>query len=68
LFITTKMLASTVQFSKNGRAQLPLLVSRFLLIRTKVLQKQPILQDPTACLGRPLGFIFHSNNRSYWLY
>jgi hypothetical protein len=68
LFITKKMLASTVQFSKNGRAQPPLPLGRFALIRSKVLPKQPTLQGPTACLGRLLIFIFHSIDRSLWLY
>ena len=54
LLFTTKMLASTVQFSRNGRV--PGGGRRDavqLVVRSEGVAKQPTLQDPTACLGRP---------------
>ena len=51
-YFTTKMLASTVQFSRNGRAQVTIPCGDGSAgPRRKVLLAQPTLQGPTACLG-----------------
>ena len=50
-YFTTKMLASTVQFSSNGRAQIQLRFRRLNAGPQKALPKQPTLQDPTVCFG-----------------
>ena len=46
---STKMLASTVQFSTYGRAQNHQPTGRQSLIRKKALPTQPTPQDPTTC-------------------
>jgi len=46
------MLASTVQFSRNGRAQVTIPLREWISwSASKVLLSQPTLQGPTACLG-----------------
>ena len=55
--LSTKMLASTVKFSKYGRAQNPSTTHRRSRItgprKKTAAKKQPTPQDPTACLGQP---------------
>ena len=55
LFKSTKMLASTVKFSKNGRAQPHTNNSRHGLWSAEEYscQRQPTPQDPTTCSGQP---------------
>ena len=51
-YFTTKMLASTVQFSRNGRAQVTNPSGGWIgWSARRRCARQPTLQDPTACLG-----------------